>query len=347
MKKLLTIIGARPQFIKHAPVEIAARDIFETVTVHTGQHYDYNMSQVFFEQLQMSKPDYNLEVGSGLHGEQTGRMMIDLEPILINERPDFVLVYGDTNSTVAGALTASKLHIPLVHIEAGLRSFNRLMPEEINRVVTDHLSDILFAPTKTGTDNLRSEGIVSNVHLIGDVMYDMIKISERNNILKQSDAAEEPYIFATIHRPYNTDSPERMRRILEVFEKLPLSVKFAIHPRTYKKIEEAGFKPFRNIVVTEPLSYFDSISTIHNSTLVITDSGGIQKEAYMLKKKCITLRSETEWIETLVNGWNTLVFEEPEDILIKYKEPVGNYIQGLYGNGNAAHEIIGILKEYS
>lgn len=345
MKKIIGIIGARPQFIKHAPIEIAAKNIFKMVTVHTGQHYDHSMSQVFFDELNISKPDYSLGAGSGLHGKQTARMIMDLEPIMVAEKPDFVIVYGDTNSTLAGALVASKLQIPIIHIEAGLRSFNRTMPEELNRVITDHLSSILFVPTQTAVDNLKNEGITKNVYLIGDVMYDMIKICVQHNILKKNNRGSELYYFATIHRPYNTDDANRVRKILDTFEKLPLQVRFAVHPRTHKKIESLfRMDSFKNIRFSEPLSYFDTIRTMFNSELIITDSGGLQKEAYMLKKKCITIRSETEWIETLTNGWNTLVFEDIDKIMEFVDQPTGEYINDLYGDGNAAKDIINVLN---
>lgn len=345
MKKILFIIGARPQFIKHAPIEIASRGVFDTVTVHTGQHYDYRMSQIFFDELKISKPDYNLGVHGGDHGEQTGRMMVDIEKVLASEKPDFVVVYGDTNSTLAGALVSSKLHIPVVHIEAGLRSFNKSMPEEINRIVTDHVSSVLFVPTETGVNNLANEGITENVFLIGDVMYDMIKICERHHVIQHDKRNGEDYYFATIHRPYNTDDLNRMHEILGAFEGLPLPVKFAVHPRTRQRIDQSfDTSSFRNIHFLEPLSYFDNIKAINNSKLVITDSGGMQKEAYMLRKKCITVRSETEWIETLENGWNTLVFEQMDKMKDVIDQPTGEYILGLYGNGNSAEGIVEVLK---
>jgi UDP-GlcNAc3NAcA epimerase len=348
MKKVLFIIGARPQFIKHAPIEIAAKGVFNTVSVHTGQHYDYRMSQIFFDELKISKPDYNLGVHGGDHGQQTGRMMVDLENVVVSEKPDFVVVYGDTNSTLAGALVASKLHIPVVHIEAGLRSFNKSMPEEINRIVTDHVSSVLFVPTETGVNNLANEGITQNVFLIGDVMYDMIRICEKHNVIQSNNNGngnQDAYYFATIHRPYNTDDLNRMHEILSAFDNLPLPVKFAVHPRTRQRIDQSfDIHSFKNIHFSEPLSYFDNIRAINNSELVITDSGGIQKEAYMLKKKCITVRSETEWVETLKNGWNTLVFEQIDKMKEAIDRPTGEYINGLYGDGDAAVSIIEVLK---
>ena len=294
----------------------------------------------------MSKPNYNLGVHGGDHGEQTGRMMIDLEKVVASEKPDFVVVYGDTNSTLAGALVASKRRIPVVHIEAGLRSFNKSMPEEINRIVTDHVSSVLFVPTKTGVTNLANEGITQNVFLIGDVMYDMIRIcKERNVINKNGNGDKQAYYFATIHRPYNTDDPKRIHEILNAFEGLQFPVKFAVHPRTRQKIEQSfDIHSFKNIHFSEPLSYFDNIRAINDSQLVITDSGGIQKEAYMLRKKCITVRSETEWVETLENGWNALVFEQLDKMKEAIDRPTGEYMTGLYGNGDAAGSIIEVLK---
>jgi UDP-GlcNAc3NAcA epimerase len=347
MRKALFIIGARPQFIKHAPIEIAAKGVFNTVTIHTGQHYDYKMSEIFFDELKMSKPNYNLGVHGGDHGEQTGRMMIDLEKVLMSEKPHFVVVYGDTNSTLAGALVSSKLHIPVVHIEAGLRSFNKSMPEEINRIVTDHLSTVLFVPTQAGVENLASEGIAKNVFLTGDVMYDMIRVCEKYNVIQTNNGNDnqDAYYFATIHRPYNTDDLNRMHKILIAFESLSLPVKFAVHPRTRQRIDQSfDIHSFKNIHFSEPLSYFDNIRAINNSRLVITDSGGMQKEAYMLRKKCITVRSETEWVETLENGWNTLIFEQIERIKEAINQPTGEYITGLYGDGDAAGSIIEVLK---
>lgn len=340
MKKIISIIGARPQFIKHAPIELASKGILDMVTVHTGQHYDHKMSQIFFEELKISTPKYNLQAGSGTHGVQTGKMLIDLEPILIKEKPDAVLVFGDTNSTLAGALCASKLHMPVIHVEAGLRSFNREMPEEINRVLTDHVSSLLFVPTKTGIENLKNEGITKNVILIGDVMYDMIKVAEAKGILTKDEDYGQFY-YATIHRPYNTDKVERIGSLLNVFNSLPLKVKFSIHPRTFKIISSNfNVADFPNIEFLEPLSYFDSIKTIFNSSLVITDSGGLQKEAYMMKKKCITVRTETEWVETLQNNWNNLVFDDLSQIIELISQPTGPYIEGLYGAGDASAQIV-------
>ncbi len=343
MKKILSVIGARPQFIKHAPLEKALMKEFLTVSIHTGQHYDKEMSEVFFTQLGIKAPDYLLQTGGGLHGEQTGKMLIELEPIILKEKPDAVLVYGDTNSTLAGALVAAKLNIPIIHIEAGLRSFNRTMPEEINRVLTDHLSHILIAPSERAVQNLAREGITLNVFKTGDVMCDLL-LWTVNNIEFTKEA--EPFYYATIHRPYNTDEKTRLLEVLHSFQSLPHRVKFPAHPRTIHKMKEWGISQsdFSNIEFMSAVSYFENIKWLSGCEALLTDSGGMQKEAYILKKKCITIRSETEWTETLQGGWNTLVFDNLHKLsdIIK-KQPV-NYIENLYGNGNAAEEIVHILK---
>ncbi len=345
MKKIAIVIGARPQFIKHAALEIALRDDFNVVTIHTGQHYDQNMSDVFFKELNIAQPTHMLNIGSGDHGDQTGKMMIKIEEIVKYERPDVLLVYGDTNSTLAGALVAAKLNIPVAHVEAGLRSFNKAMPEEINRILTDHVSSVLFCPTNTAVANLKREGIDTNVFNEGDVMVDMIRIAREKNILTQSRDYGK-YYFSTIHRPYNTDDLDRLMDMIRVFNVLDKPVKFAVHPRTLHKLTQAGVNTarFQNIHFLEPVSYFESLQLQYNAQAVITDSGGIQKEAYVLKKKCVTIRSETEWLETVNSGWNDLVFDNLE--LLKTK--VGNipqvYEQSLFGDGYASNKISLTLK---
>lgn len=339
--KVCAIIGARPQFIKHAPIEIASQGKLDLLTIHTGQHYDYRMSQVFFDELGIKKPDYMLAAGGGTHGEMTGKMLIEIEKILMDQNPDMVLVYGDTNSTLAGALAAAKLNIQIAHIEAGLRSYNREMPEEINRVLTDHISTLLFTPTNAAVENLRKEGITSGVFLTGDVMCDMIRIAKEKKILKEN---KDPYIYMTLHRPYNTDNLERLHLILNHVNGLPHPVNFYIHPRTKTRLEtESTNKNYSNITYHDPLSYFDNLNAMNNSQCIITDSGGIQKEAYILKKKCITLRSETEWIETLQDGWNTLVWENLEDLPTLLIQVPKRYEEHLYGNGSGAQTIISKL----
>jgi UDP-GlcNAc3NAcA epimerase len=337
--KILTVIGARPQFIKHAAVDFAFKKYKQVslFTVHTGQHYDSRMSDVFFDELQISKPNAFLNVGSYNHGKQTGLMMIDLEEIIIAEKPAAVLVYGDTNSTLAGALVGSKLHIPIIHIEAGLRSFNKSMPEEINRILTDHVSSLLFAPSLDALEQLKKESIHAECFLAGDVMFDMIKLVTPYLEIENNAT----YYLATIHRPYNTDSPNRLLNILKEVDQLSYPVKFPIHPRTLSVMEKCGMQveAFKNITFMEPQSYIEMMRLLKGSKALITDSGGMQKEAYWMQKKCVTLRSETEWKETLRNGWNTLVFDDLSVINDILKLPAGEYVHGIYGNGGASDEI--------
>lgn len=344
MKKILAIIGARPQFIKHAPIEIAFQGKAKLVSVHTGQHYDHNMSQIFFDELGMTTPKYMLEVGSHSHGIQTGKMMIEIETIVLEEKPDAILVYGDTNSTLAGSLVGSKLHIPIIHIEAGLRSFNKQMPEEINRILTDHVSAMLFVPTQNAVENLNKEGITKNIYLSGDVMKDMVNIVKSKGVLSKSDD-NESYYYATIHRPYNTDNKERLAYILETFNQLSFPVKFPAHPRTRHKMKGFGLKEadYPNVIFCEPFSYFDNMKQLNNARALITDSGGMQKEAYWMNKKCVTIRTETEWIETLHDGWNTLMFEDLSNLGVVLETKSENWNPNLYGKGNASDEIAKLI----
>lgn len=344
MKKILAVIGARPQFIKHAPLELALRRHFELRTVHTGQHYDEKMSAVFFDELKLERPFYRLNVGSHDHGIQTGKMMIELEPICREFSPDFLLVYGDTNSTLAGALVAAKIGIKVIHIEAGLRSFNKEMPEEINRVATDHMSDILIAPTTAALSNLKAEGIVRNVYYTGDIMKDMVLLAQ-GLFSKKPFGLPEKFYYATIHRPYNTDSKERLTYVLESLNKLIFPVILPLHPRTLnfcnqKSIELSGFK---NIRFEEPKGYFDNIVTLFNANGLITDSGGMQKEAYILRVPCVTIRKETEWVETKIGNWNTLLFDDLSTIGDSMNQVRTDYNEALYGSGNAAEEIAQII----
>lgn len=346
MKKIISIVGARPQFIKHAPMQFELQKHFNALTIHTGQHYDKNMSDVFFNELNMPKPDYLFDIGgSKPQGEQTGIMMAEIEKVCMSEKPDALLVYGDTNSTLAGALVAAKMHIPQIHVEAGLRSYNREMPEEINRIVADEFASMLFCPTDGAIDNLKKEGITHNkIYRCGDVMCDMVKIIEP----KTKNLVNTPYYFVTIHRPYNTDDDVRLKSILDILNSLDKKVVFSIHPRTVSRIETFGFSTadFKNIEFIAPQSYADSISYQKYSDCVITDSGGIQKEAYILGRQCITLRSETEWTETLANGWNTLVFDDLAQLKSVLQQKPGEYIPDIYGNGHAAAEITEIIVKH-
>lgn len=311
--KILHVVGARPQFVKMALVTEAARNIgcIRTVVVHTGQHYDCNMSDVFFRQLKMRKPAYNLGVGSGPGTQQIAKMIKGLGVIFAKERPDAVVVYGDTNSTLAGAVAAKKAGAKLVHIEAGLRSFNRSMPEEINRIMTDSVSDIMICPTKTAIENLRAEGITNGVFRVEDVMLDMLvrysRIAERRSgVLRRLRLVKGAYYLATVHRSYNTDDIARLKRLIEAFGALAKPVIFPVHPRTKHIIAKHGIRLAGNIVGIEPVPYVDMLMLEMNAAAILTDSGGVQKEAYFLKIPCVTLREETEWVETVESGWNIL-----------------------------------------
>jgi UDP-GlcNAc3NAcA epimerase len=320
--KIVTIIGARPQFIKASPVSKALQQAgHPEFLVHTGQHYDYGMSQVFFEELGLPEPDVNLNVGSGNHGCQTGRMLIGIEEIFLNEKPDWVMVYGDTNSTLAGALAAVKLHIPMAHVEAGLRSFNREMPEEHNRVLTDHCADLLFCPTLTAVDNLAKEGIIRGVHLVGDVMYDAVLhfsiiALQRSTIMADLQLQKKGYLLATVHRPSNTDIPENLRNILAALAQADELVVLPLHPRTRAVVRHMNIdlSDWPSIRVIEPQGYLDMLMLEQNARMILTDSGGMQKEACWLGVPCITMREETEWIETVQSGWNTLTGPDPARI---------------------------------
>jgi len=350
--KILTILGARPQFIKAATVSSAfLKQSVNEVLLHTGQHYDRNMSAVFFQELGIPEPMYNLGINAANHGAMTGRMLEQIEIILSSEKPDCVLVYGDTNSTLAGALAASKLHIPVAHVEAGLRSFNRKMPEEINRVLTDHISALLFAPTLTGVKNLKAEGILNGVHHTGDVMYDAAllfgKISDKTSkILDKLQIEPGQYYLATVHRAENTDSPERLSSILDALlylnKKSP--VVLPLHPRTLKILEKLNLKNKAGILcLCPPLSYLDMVALEKNAKTIITDSGGVQKEAYYHGVPCVTLRDETEWTETVYGGWNLIAGANFDQIIhAVYQAKKGVPILE-YGHGNASENIVEIL----
>lgn len=320
--RIISIVGARPQLIKCAPLSKELRKRNEEKIIHTGQHYDTEMSDIFFDELGIPLPDYNLEVGSGSHGEQTGKMLIGIEKILFHEETDLVLLYGDTNSTISGALAASKLGINVAHVEAGLRSFDRSMPEETNRILTDHISDLLFCPTQCAVSNLKNEGITSGVYLVGDVMQDALLLylaiaRKESKILKKLNIGVNEYIVTTIHRPSNTDNKENLKNIMEALERLNMKVVFPVHSRTEKYLKEYGYweKIPSNIIIINPLGYLDMLQLMSNACKILTDSGGIQKEAYMLGKPCITLRESTEWVETIDSGWNVLVGANTEKIV--------------------------------
>ncbi len=340
------MVGARPQFIKAATVsrEILAHPSVHELLLHTGQHYDENMSRIFFRELDIPEPDFNLEVGSGSHANQTGRMLQGIENILLHEKPDITLVYGDTNSTLAGALAAVKLHIPVAHVEAGLRSFNRAMPEEINRVMTDCISNMLFAPTQTAVQNLHNEGLSANTIFTGDVMFDSV-LYYQSAILNNPEKYATPgipqkYLLATIHRAENTDQPENLKKIFAAFSQLPFEIVIPIHPRT-RKILDKEIIVTPNIHIIEPVGYLQMLKLTIDSLKVLTDSGGLQKEAYFLGKQCITLRTETEWIETLHNHWNIITGSDPDRIVEAALLPTPSASrQNGFGDGHAAGNIL-------
>lgn len=357
--KFISIIGARPQFIKAASISRELRTRHQEVLVHTGQHYDSNMSGIFFDELDIPKPDVNLGVGSLPHAAQTGEMLARIEQIIFAEEPDWVLVYGDTNSTLAGALAAVKLRRRVAHIEAGLRSYNRSMPEEINRVLTDHISDLLFCPSQVAVDNLAGEGILNGVHLVGDVMLDMLQTAiqrakTQSNILEKLGLEEKNYLLATIHRAENTDDLDRLAEILAGLTSLDELVVIPLHPRTRKALQISGLidpSPqngeniyWMNIYWIEPVGYVDMVRLQQAARMILTDSGGIQKEAYWLQVPCLTLREETEWIETIDAGWNILVGASKEAIIENVRSfmPPGKHPE-LYGDGNTAQRCVDLL----
>lgn len=349
--KILSVVGARPQFIKCAPVSRELRKNHQEVLVHTGQHYDPEMSEVFFDELKIPKPDYYLGIGSGSHGKQTGEMLVKIEETISIESPNLVLVYGDTNSTLAGALAAIKLHIPVAHVEAGLRSFDRNMPEEVNRVLVDHVSDLLFCPTKTAVENLRKEGISKGVFLSGDVMADALEYyrniaSGHSKLLKRFSLTPGQYMVLTVHRPSNTDNPENMRSIIGAINDCKKPTLFPVHPRTRNFIRkyELSKKLPENLIICDPLGYLDMITVMSSAAKILTDSGGIQKEAYLLSVPCITLRENTEWVETVNAGWNVLVGADRKKMI----EMISTFIPpkeypNLFGRGGSERivEIIG------
>lgn len=377
--KIANIVGARPQFIKYFPVSEAIKNfkntsgvVVQDILIHTGQHYDYSMSKIFFDEFGIREPHYHLGVGSCTHGAQTGQILQKVEDVLIKEKPDVVVVYGDTNTTLGGALAASKLHIPIVHVEAGLRSYNKYMPEEINRVLTDHISSILICPTEAAVGNLRREGFTnilndgklydafdgrchkatdditnSLVINVGDVMYDVLLYAveiatRRSKIMEQLQVSSKDYCLLTIHRAENTDDQERLKEVINFVNDVSAGTRiiFPVHPRAKKAFETMKIRFRDDVSSIEPLGYFDMVMLLKNSKCVLTDSGGLQKEAYWLKVPCITLRNETEWVETTRSGWNVL-----------YKDYKGQHdLSGndgrYYGDGKAAEKIIHVLSEW-
>lgn len=353
--RILTVVGARPQFIKSGPVSRALRETGGAVTefvVHTGQHYDYGMSQTFFDELELRAPDVNLGIGSAGHGAQTGRMLEALEAVLLAQQPDAVLVYGDTNSTLAGALAAAKLLIPVGHVEAGLRSYNRRMPEEINRVLADRLSAWCFCPTQTAVDNLAGEGITAGVHVVGDVMYDALQhyreAADDAAALAEVGVQPRGYDLLTIHRAENTADAAPLRALLDALGKGDRPTLFPVHPRTRNLLGEAA-RDTGTLRLLEPVSYRTMLALEANARLILTDSGGVQKEAYWLRVPCVTLRAETEWVETLDGGWNRLSAFEPAAVLsaiaaVEATEPDASHHRTVYGDGHAAEGIVRVLR---
>jgi UDP-GlcNAc3NAcA epimerase len=364
--KLVNIVGARPQFIKAAVISRAiashnekhagSADCIEEIIVHTGQHYDANMAAVFFDELKIPQPRFNLGVGSGTHGQMTGEMLQKIETVLLDEKPDWVMVHGDTNSTLAGALAAAKLHIPLAHVEAGLRSYNKKMPEEINRILTDHVATILFCPTRTAVSNLARESIQDGVFLTGDVMYDSFLFyaelaRRKSQILAELGLTSGRYLLATVHRAENTDDAECLQRILSAFEKIASAgfpLIWPVHPRTHRRLADADLAGGPNTGVRRiaPLSYLDMMRLMTNAKVVLTDSGGVQKEAYFAGVPCITLRNETEWPETLSAGWNRLAGTAAESIIAAFRQAAPAEKQtgtNAFGDGRSGDKMVDII----
>lgn len=348
--KVLTVLGARPQFIKAAPVSRVIRTEVEEVIVHTGQHYDQNMSDIFFEELNIPKPNYLLGIGSGTHGKQTAEMLTQIEEIILKEKPDCLIVYGDTNSTLAGSLAAAKLHIPIVHIEAGLRSFNKKMPEEINRILTDHLSASLLCPTDTAVDNLKNENITDGVINVGDVMYDAVMYNAeiaktKSTILTTQSLTKGEYYLITIHRAENTDDKERLEGIFNALKQISGKKVWPIHPRTKKMMTDYGFnlENIKDLQIIDPVGYLDMLTLEVNSKKIITDSGGVQKEAYFAKVPCITVRDQTEWVETLVDDANILTGTDTNKILAAVIKDVKPSYKPVFGDGHTSEKILEIL----
>ncbi|MEC7358277.1 MAG: UDP-N-acetylglucosamine 2-epimerase (non-hydrolyzing) [Verrucomicrobiota bacterium] len=352
--KCVTVLGARPQFVKAAPVSAAMIDSgIDEVLVHTGQHFDYEMSQVFFDELNIPEPKHNLSISGGSHGRMTGRMLEAVEAVIDKESPDCVLVYGDTNSTLSGSLAAAKLHVPVAHMEAGIRSYNKNMPEEINRILTDHVSSLLLCPSDTAVVNLQKEGIVDGVMMVGDVMADAAQLA--NHIVKDDPDYlpsiegfdwEQGYDLLTLHRAENTDEKSRIDSIFGALNEIKTPLIFPVHPRTRDAIAKANVFLSDNIIICEPLSYLSMTALMNRASRVFTDSGGLQKEAYWAKKPCITLREETEWVETLNDNANQLVGANTQLILEAVeKSNDAKFRPALYGDGNSAPRCVSAINE--
>lgn len=347
--KVVSVVGARPQYIKVAAVSRRLRLQHEEILIDTGQHYDFEMSEIFIRQLDIPRPDFDLGVGSGSHASQTASILVGVEKVLGDVNPERVIVYGDTNSTLAAALAAVKLGCPVAHVEAGERSYDRSMPEEVNRVVADHVSDLLFCSTATAMENLKGEGIWEGVHLVGDVMYDSLSMSlpkakSASSILTDLKLEEGAYILVTLHRPANVDDLSRLHGLISALGSLGETVLFPVHPRTRSSLSELEEEPPSNVKMVSPLSYLDMLVAEMNARLVITDSGGVQKEAYLLGVPCVTCREETEWVETVQAGWNTLVGSDSERLLAAVTAPSPRSERpSLFGDGRAAERIVEIL----
>ena len=359
MKKILTVVGARPQFIKAAAVGRKLREIgIDEVLVHTGQHFDKNMSDVFFHEMEITKPHYNLDIHSLTHGAMTGRMMEHIETVILKERPEGVMVFGDTNSTLAGALAARKLHIPVIHVEAGLRSFNMDMPEEINRILTDRISNILFCPTDAAVENLQKEGFDNfNTTIIknGDVMQDAAifyaqKAADKSSIIAMLGLKEKPFVLATVHRQENTDNPVLLRSLFDALNKInkETPVVAPLHPRTQNIMKKERITP--EFKVIEPVGYFDMVEMLKACSLVMTDSGGVQKEAFFFQKNCVTLREQTEWVELVDGGYNVLTGINGDKVIAGYREMMSrknDFSKNLYGAGKASEVVAQALRDWT
>jgi UDP-N-acetylglucosamine 2-epimerase len=348
--RFVSIVGARPQFVKAAVVSRAIRRRHEEVLVHTGQHYDADMSAVFFDEMAIPEPDVQLESGSGSHAQQTAAMLVGIEQVLVERAPDWVVTFGDTNSTLAGALAAAKLHIPVAHVEAGLRSFNWGMPEEINRVLVDRMSTALFCPSETAVVNLRREGILEGVHLVGDVMAEALldaarTARTRSRVLDAFNVTDGCYVLATVHRAENTDDSHRLSQIVAALDAIAEPVVFPVHPRTRRGLDELGYEPPRHIRMVPPLGYLDMVRLLIGARLVLTDSGGLQKEAYWAGVPCVTVRDETEWVETVAVGWNVLAGANTAAILhaIRTASPPKERPE-LYGGLGVADRCVELLE---